>query len=62
MVRMAEAIANNSEQLLGLTELVMKIKRQSPDSGLGLKNIVRDGLLALLTGYVVADIAMRVIS
>lgn len=59
--RIAEAVKVQSEQILRLTKMVVKL-RQSSDSSLGLPNTVRDGLLALLTGYVVTDIVKAVIS
>lgn len=60
MVRMAESLKVQSEQILRLTTIVMRLQRQSGASGL--PNIVRDSLLGLLTGYVVTDIVRAVIS
>ncbi len=58
--RIAEAVKVQSEQLLRLTKMVVKLRQERGLSGL--PNIVRDGLLVFLTGYVVTDIIKAVIS
>jgi hypothetical protein len=60
MVRMAESLKVQSEQLLHLTTIVVKLQRKS--DGFGLPNVVRDSLLGFLTAYVVTDIVRAVIS
>lgn len=60
MVRMAESLKVQSEQLLHLTTIVVRLQRRS--GAFGLPNIVRDGLLVFLSGYVFTDIVKQVIS
>lgn len=59
MVRMAESLKTQAEQILRLTTIVVKLQRKS--DGFGLPNVVRDSLLGFLTAYVVTDIVWAVI-